>query len=62
MNKVAVLSFILQEYFGPFTMLPVKGPLKGDFLDRYLSTFFGVHIFGIKSAMRVIFFSKMLKI
>ena len=33
-----------------------KGPLKRDFLDKYLTTFFGVRNFGNESAMKVIFF------
>ena len=39
-----------------------KGPLKRDFLDIYLTTFFQVRKFENTSAMRVIFFLKMLKI
>ena len=33
-----------------------KGPLKRDFVDIYLTTFFGIINFGNTSAMRVIFF------
>ena len=39
-----------------------KGPLKPEFLDSYLTTFFGVRNFVNTSAMRVIFFLKMFKI
>ena len=39
-----------------------KGTLKRDFLDIYLTTFFGVRNFENKSAMRVIFFLKMFQI
>ena len=40
----------------------LSGPLKQDFLDIYLTAFFGVRKFKNTSAMRVIFFPKMLKI
>ena len=39
-----------------------KHHLKGDFLDIYLTTFFGVRKFKNTSAMRVIFLLKMFKI
>ena len=39
-----------------------KAPVKLDFLDNYLNTFFGILNFGNTSAMRVIFFLKMYKI
>ena len=39
-----------------------KGPLKENFLEIYLITFFGVHKLKNISAMRVIFFLKMFKI
>ena len=39
-----------------------KGPLKWDFFDIYLTTFFGVRNLGNKSAMKVIFFLQMFKI
>ena len=35
-----------------------KGPLKGDFLDIYLTTFFGVRKIKNTSVMRIIFFWK----
>ena len=38
------------------------GPLKGDFLDIYVTTFFGVPKYKNRVAMRVIFFLKMLKL
>ena len=43
-------------------MLLLMGPLKQDFLDSYLATYFGVGKFKNISAMRVIFFSKVLQI
>ena len=39
-----------------------KGPLKKDFSDIYLITFYRVRNFGNTSPMSMIFFSKMLKI
>ena len=39
-----------------------KGPLKRNFLDIYLTTFFGVRKFRNTSAITVIFFLKMFKI
>ena len=39
-----------------------KGPLKEDFLDNYLTTFFGVRNCGNPSAMRFIFFWKCSKV
>ena len=39
-----------------------KGPLKGDFVDIYLTTFFGVGQFKNTSPMRINFFLKMFKI
>ena len=39
-----------------------KGPLKQDFLDKYLTMFFGVRNLANKSAMKVIFCLQMLKI
>ena len=39
-----------------------KGPLKLDFLDIYLTAFFGVRNFGNTWAIRLIFFLKMFKI
>ena len=59
---VKVLSFRFQQCFGPFTMLLVEGSSERDFLDIYLTTFFGVRKFKNTSAMRVIFLFKMLKI
>ena len=38
-----------------------KGPLKRDFLDIYLTTFFGILNFVKTSAMRAIFFLKVFK-
>ena len=52
-----------------FKKISLTGMLRGEdrrneqyFLDIYLTTFFGVHNFKNISAMRVIFFLKMLKI
>ena len=59
---VKVLSFRFQQCFGPFTMLLVEGSSERDFLDIYLTTFFGVRKFKNTSAMRVIFFLEMFKI
>ena len=59
---VKVLSFRFQHCFGLFTMLLLMGPLKQDFLDSYLTTYFGVGKFKNISAMRVIFFMKALQI
>ena len=39
-----------------------KGPLKRDFLDIYLTTFFGVLIFKNTPAMRLIVFGKFSKL
>ena len=39
-----------------------KGPLKLDFLETYLTTYFGIRQFKSTSAMRVIYFLKMFKI
>ena len=39
-----------------------RGLLNRDFLDIYLTTFFGVRNLGNKSAMKVIFFLQMFKI
>ena len=39
-----------------------NGPLKRDFLDIYITTFFGVRKFQNTSALRVIFSLKMFKI
>ena len=40
----------------------MKGPLQRDFLDIYLTTFFGVRQFKNTSTMREIYFLKMFKI
>ena len=59
---VKVLSFSFGKRFEPFSMLLVEGPLRLDFLDIYLTTFFGFPKFKNTSAMRIIFFLKMFKI
>ena len=40
----------------------LKGPLKREILNHYLTTFFGVRKFKNTSAMMVTFFSKMLRL
>ena len=40
----------------------LKGPLKEDFLEIFLTRFFGVCNFGKTSPIKVIFFLKMFKI
>ena len=59
---VKVLPFRLQQCLDPFTMLRVKGSAETDFLELYLTTFFGVRNFGNQSAMRLISILKILKI
>ena len=59
-----VLPFRFELFFG-CKRLPCylsKGPIKRDFLDIYLTTFFGVCKFKNTSDMRVIFFLEMIKI
>ena len=58
---VKVVSFRFQHYLIPFPICLSKGPLKRDFLDIYLTTFFGIRNFGNRSVMRVIFFFKVAK-
>ena len=53
---VKVLSFKFGLCFSPFTMYLLKGLLKRNLLDIYLSTFFGERKFKNTSAMRVILF------
>ena len=55
---VKVLSFKFQLIWARLPCCFSKDPLKRDFLDIDLTTFFGVRNFGNTSAMRVIFFSK----
>ena len=55
---VRALTLKLKKCFSPFTMMPVEGPLKQDFLDIYLKTCFGLPNFGNIQAMGVTFFSK----
>ena len=59
---VKVLPSSFEQFFWPFTMFLVKGPLKGDFLDIYLTTSFGVHQFKNTSGMMVIVLKKKLTI
>ena len=58
MLKVLWLRF--EKFLGPFTMFS-NGLQKRDFLDIYLTTFFGIRNFGNTLAMKVIFFLKVLK-
>ena len=60
MVKVALSRF--QQSLGPFACLLWKTPLKRDFTDSYLITFFGEGDLETTFAMRVIFFWKMFKI
>ena len=59
---VRVVPFRFQQSMVPLTCCFPKGPLKGDFLEIPLNTFFGVRNLGNASAMRVIFLLKMFKI
>ena len=59
---VKVLSLKFRQCFGRFIMLLVEVSFETDFLDIYLTTFFGVRKFKNTSGMRVISFLKMLKI
>ena len=59
---VKVPSSRLQQCLCPFTMLFVEDYSEFDFSDIYVILFFGEGNFGNTSAMRVIFFLKMLKI
>ena len=55
----------LSDFKSVLARLPcylLKGPLKGDFLDIYLNTFFGVPKWKNTSRMRVITFLKIFKI
>ena len=58
---VKVLSFRFKKCFGLLTYYLSQALQKGDFLDIYLTTFFGVSKFENTSAMRVIFFLKIFK-
>ena len=60
MGKVALPRF--QQSLGPFACLLWKTPLKRDFRGIYLIAFFGDGNLGTTSAMRVIFFLKMVTI
>ena len=53
---VEMLLFRLQQCFCPFIMLLLKGLMKGDFLDIYLTTYLRVCKFKNTAATRVIFF------
>ena len=69
-NRIQSHQWILQmwchsEFSTVWYHLPCwlsKGPLKRDFLDIYLTMFFGIHNFQNTSAMRFIFLLKVFKI
>ena len=56
-----MLSFILQQCLGPFTMLLLKVSSEMGLLRHWSNHIFGIRIFGNISAMRVVFFCKCLK-
>ena len=56
MIKVPLYRF--QMSLGPFAMFFLKSPIKQDFTEIFLITFFGDGNLGNTSAMRVIFFLK----
>ena len=55
---VKVVPFRFKQYLVRLTCCFTKSPLKGDFWEIWLTTFFGVRNFGNTSAMKVIFFRK----
>ena len=59
---VKVVSFRFQHCLIHLPCCLSKGPLKCDFLDIYLTTFFGIRNFGKTLAMKVIFFVKVRQI
>ena len=59
---VKVVSFRFQHCLVSFTFCLSKGPLKRDFLDIYLTTFYGIRNFRNTSPMRFIIFLKVFKI
>ena len=59
---VKVVSFSFQHYFIRFPICLSNGPLKRDFLDIYLTTFFGIRNLQNTSAMSFTFFFKVFKI
>ena len=59
---VKVLSLWFQHCFIPLPCSLSKRLLEGDFIDIYLTTFFGVRKFKNTWAIRVIFFLKLVKI
>ena len=61
-NMVKVLSLWFQHCFIPLPCSLSKRLLEGDFIDIYLTTFFGVRKFKNTWAIRVIFFLKLVKI
>ena len=59
------LKLVYSDFSTVWSHLPCclsKGPLKCDFLDIYLTTFFGIRSFGNTSYMRVIFYQKCSKV
>ena len=57
-----VVWFRIQQCLLPLTCCFAKVPMKRDFLEIRLTTFFGVRNFGNTSAMRRMFFLKKFKI
>ena len=55
---VKVVCFSFDQCLVPLTRCLLKGPLKGYFLEIFLTSLFGVRNMGNTSAMRVIFFLK----
>ena len=55
---VKMVCFSFDQCLVPLTRCLLKGPLKGYFLDIFLTSLFGVRNMGNTSAMRVIFFLK----
>ena len=63
MNKYSEGAVVqISTVFCPVYCYFWKGPLKRDFLDIYLTTFFGVRQFKDVSTVRVIFFWKWLNL
>ena len=61
-NMLKVLCSDFKSFKARLSCHLLKGPLKRDFLDIYLTTFFGVRKFKNTLAVRVISFLKNLKI
>ena len=61
MNTTKVLWFRFQTCLGTLTYCFSKHPPKRDFLDIYLTTFWGVRNFQNTKSMRVILFFKIFR-